>query len=226
MAAPVTAEQMKKLDEYTINEIGIPSMVLMERAALASVEEFYIGGTRPGKWKFDIKKVLCVCGSGNNGGDGFAVARLLAMKGVDTDILFIGKKANLSNESFQQFKIAEKLKLNIFENDVDIIRKNGYTALIDGIFGIGLSREVTGLYKNVIDEMNELKESKGVRILSLDIPSGLSADTGKATGVAAAVVKADKTVTFAFNKVGLTQKCALEFTGEIIVKDIGIYRTS
>ncbi len=216
----VTADEMKKLDEHTIKNIGIPSMVLMERAALASANEFHKGGSVPEPWFFNEKKVLCICGAGNNGGDGFAVARLLAMKGVDVDILFVGRKIGMSRETAHQFKIAENYKIKIYENEFDIFSKFKYTSFVDGLFGIGLAREVKGLYKNIIKEMNHLRESRGARILALDIPSGLSADTGEIMGIA---VKADKTVTFAFNKVGMTTGEGPEYAGEVIVKDIGIY---
>lgn len=220
MTKLVTAAEMKALDEYTIKNMGVPSMVLMERAALASVEEFLRGGSEPGPWFFDEKKVLCICGAGNNGGDGFAVARLLHMKGIDVSILFVGRKTSLSKETAQQFRIAENYGIPIHENKFDIMRKHKYTALIDGIFGIGLARNVQGSYKSLIKEMNEIKKSGSVRILSLDIPSGLSADTGEVMGVA---VKADKTVTFAFGKIGMTKGQGPEYAGEIAVKDIGIY---
>lgn len=236
----VTAAQMKSYDKYTIEKMGVPSMVLMEHAAMACVEEFYKGGgsgssrhdasSGSSRWEFDKEKVLCVCSAGNNGGDGFAVARLLHLDGVNVEILFIGSRKKCSNETTQQFAICENYGINIHINDVEIIASGGYTSVVDAIFGIGLDREVEGKYAEAISNINRLSGSdqvlnkvagcNAVRVLSCDIPSGLNADTGQVMGVA---VKAAMTVTFAYNKVGLTIGEGPKYSGEVIVKDIGIY---
>lgn len=200
----ISSSEMKRCDDYTINQIGVPSMVLMEKAAMSVVEELY-GGS------FDLKQVLIVCGSGNNGGDGFAVARLLHLKNVKVSILFIGEKASLTTQTKQQKNIAENYGINIY-NEVDI---SGYTTVVDAIFGFGLSRKVEGKYAETIKEIND----SDADVLALDIPSGISADTGKVMGVA---IRAKETVTFAYNKVGLVLYPGAEHAGAIKVKDIGI----
>lgn len=200
----VNSNEMKKCDAYTINNIGIPSMVLMERAALGVVEELYDGA-------FDLKKVLVVCGKGNNGGDGFAVARLLFLKDIDVKILFVGDEEKCTKETSQQMKIVQNYGIEVCRNsDFD-----QYTTIVDALFGIGLSQAVKGEYADIIDKINK----SAAQILSVDIPSGISADTGEIMGIA---VKANKTVTFAYNKVGLTIKSGIEYAGIIKVKDIGI----
>ena len=100
-------EQMKSADAYTIEQLGIPSLVLMERAALKVVEALY-------ERKMDLAKVLIVCGSGNNGGDGFAMARLLHEKGICAEVLFAGKESSLSEECALQKKIAERIGISVF----------------------------------------------------------------------------------------------------------------
>ena len=118
---------MKRCDLTTIEKIGMPSMVLMERAALSVIEELA---------SFDLTKVLIVCGSGNNGADGYAVARLLHLQKIAVDILFIGNEQKRSPENNQQKKIAEYYGVKSVK-DIEI---NQYTTIIDALFGIGLSR--------------------------------------------------------------------------------------
>ena len=151
--------QMSAADKYTIEKVGIPSLVLMERAALKTVETM-------NEYGIDTSKALIVCGSGNNGGDGFAIARLLGEKGQYPRIFFAGKEASLSTECKTQKKIAENLGIEIItENPQD-----EYTVIIDAIFGVGLSREVSGKYADIISWMNE----QNCRKVAVDIPSGVS----------------------------------------------------
>ncbi len=100
-------EQMKKADQYTIQQIGVPSVVLMERAALKIVEVLE-------EKKKDLRRPLIVCGSGNNGGDGFAVARLLAEKGCHVDVLFTGRESSMTEECRLQAQIDKNLGINLF----------------------------------------------------------------------------------------------------------------
>ena len=136
-------EQMKKADQYTIQQIGVPSVVLMERAALKIVEVLE-------EKKKDLRRPLIVCGSGNNGGDGFAVARLLAEKGCHVDVLFTGRESSMTEECRLQAQIDKNLGINLFTE----IPEKEYTVIIDAIFGVGLCREVAGHYRDVIGWMN------------------------------------------------------------------------
>lgn len=200
----LNSAQMKQFDSDTIQRIGVPSLVLMERAAMSVAEEISRAG-------LDTGCVLVICGSGNNGGDGFAVARLLEERGVRVTAAFVGKEQSLSEEANLQKKICENCGIKISTN----FMHREYTTIVDAIFGIGLSREVTGPYADVIDWMNQQPS----KIVSVDIPSGISADTGRVMGTA---VRADITVTFAYRKIGQILYPGADYCGNLICRDIGI----
>lgn len=202
----LNSEEMKQYDYNTIHRMGMPSMVLMERAALAVVEELD---------SFDMDRILVVCGSGNNGGDGFAIARLLHLQGRKVSILFIGKIENCTEETRQQLQIAQNYGVPMVK-EADFEKP---TLVIDALFGVGLSREVAGPYEKIIQKINESKAA----VVAVDMPSGISADNGKVLGCA---VAAAKTVTFAFRKIGQVLYPGAEYAGEVVVKDIGIDQES
>ena len=204
----VGSGEMKECDRVTIEEYGMPSVVLMERAALAVIQHLLEGD-------FCTRRVLVICGSGNNGGDGFAVARLLHLRKIATDVLFAGKEESLTEDARIQKNICEKYGINIGKN----LNVMEYTCIVDAIFGVGLSREITGHYRTLIEEINAAE----AEVLSVDIPSGISADTGKVMGVA---VRAKKTVTFAFEKTGQILYPGAQYCGELAVCDIGITKES
>lgn len=195
---------MQKVDAHTIQKIGIPSEVLMERAAL-KVVEFMEGRC------LCTGKSLVVCGSGNNGGDGFAVARLLHQKGRDVTLVFVGKEASMSRECRLQAKVARNLGVKI----VTEIPDEEYNIIIDAIFGVGLSREVGGHYAEVVERMNQSRAAK----LAIDIPSGIDAKSGRVLGIA---FRADDTVTFQCEKLGCVLFPGKEYAGRVHVADIGI----
>lgn len=198
-----TREEMQGIDQYTIEEIGIPSMVLMEKAAMAACEEITARFTKE-------KTVLVVAERGNNGGDGIAMARILSSLGYKVDIYEIGGVKRASQQYASQRAIAVALELNFLEE----LPEDDYDIIIDAIFGVGLSREVSGIQKETIERMNQ---KTGVKI-AIDVPSGVDASTGKVMGVA---FLADYTVTFGLNKLGLLLYPGAEYAGEVIVKDIG-----
>jgi len=142
----VNSQQMKKIDAFTIDEIGIPAMVLMENAAneVVAAMEGRISGE-------DI--ILVICGSGNNGGDGMAAARILLNHGFQVDVFLIGERDKLSPESRKQLDIIENLEMVIWD-DISEINFKGYTVLVDAIFGIGLDRPAEGKYAETIQLMN------------------------------------------------------------------------
>ena len=196
--------QMSSADKFTIEETGIPSLVLMERAALKTVEIMHVNG-------IDTSRALVVCGSGNNGGDGFAIARLLTEEGMEAQILFAGKESSLSRECGIQKKIAENLGISIITE----IPAREYTVIIDAVFGVGLSREISGKYKDIIAWMNEQKCQK----VAVDIPSGVSSATGKILGTA---FYADLTVAMACVKVGSEMYPGKYCAGKTVAVPIGI----
>lgn len=200
----VGAQQMKDCDRDTIERIGIPSLVLMERAALSVVEEMHAA-------QLDLSSVLVLCGSGNNGGDGFAVARLLDEQGVRVTAAFVGRELSMSPETGLQKKICENCGIKISSN----FKEHEYTTIVDAVFGIGLSREIEGSYAELIDWIN----LQTAQVAAVDIPSGICADTGKIMGVA---VQADLTVTFAYRKIGQILYPGAAYCGRIVRRDIGI----
>ncbi len=204
----VTAAQMKRCDTYTIKQIGIPSLVLMERAALAVRDE--ILNALP----IYLKHVVVVAGSGNNGGDGLAVARMLKIAGANVTILNAGNPDHASKEHQVQDHICQYYRIPE-TNDPSVL--NDATLIVDAIFGIGIDRPVAGHYVDVINAINDSKAAK----VAVDMPSGINTDTGEIMGTA---VKADLTVTFAFNKLGLTKNEGQQYAGRVIIADdMGTY---
>jgi NAD(P)H-hydrate epimerase len=205
---------MKRLDENTITNHGVPSLVLMERAALAAVETLH-------DEEFDLTRTVAVCGPGNNGGDGIAVARMLHIAGHDATVVFVGEPDRRSDETISQWNIAVSYGVEIVEQRAAAGRGlyAEATTVIDAVFGVGGGRAPAGEFLDAIRMMNRAGAS-GAEILAIDVPSGVSADTGEAAGEA---VSADVTVTFAYKKVGHASSPGSELSGDVVVKDIGIY---
>lgn len=201
----LTGKQMRKADAYTIEKVGLPALVLMERAALEVVRVIELERCRE-------KSILVVCGSGNNGGDGYAVARLLHIKGYDVSIYFAGDEASRSKENLLQKQICEHYQVPVVKN----LKEKEYNIIVDAVFGIGLSREIAGEYREVIKTLNSMKGLK----IAVDIPSGLHDTSGKVMGIA---FRADMTIAIAYLKSGEVLPPANEYTGEIEIADIGIY---
>lgn len=199
-----TAAQMKQGDQDTILNYKMPSMVLMERASLKFTETLVKEGV-------DCSNTLVICGSGNNGGDGFAIARLLLLKGHCVTVLFAGKESSFTDETRLQMLIFEKYGGTV----ITTFPEGEYTVIIDAVFGIGLSRAIEGHYREIIEEMNRKNGFKA----AVDIPSGLHATTGKVLGT---VFKADLTVTFACCKLGMVLYPGHLYTGKVVTADIGI----
>ena len=201
----VNSKEMKRCDAYTMEEIGMPSLVLMERAALLITDELL---SLPKEYK---KKILVVCGGGNNGGDGLAIARLLYLKGLAVEVLFLGKENRCTEETRSQLQILRAYHVP-FKNNLDL---ESYTTIVDAIFGVGLTRDIEGAYFDTIQRINESK----AYVVSVDVPSGVNADNGKIMGIG---VKAHETITLAYSKVGLILYPGAEYAGDIKIKDIGI----
>lgn len=203
----ITSKQMSDIDQYTINEIGIPSMVLMERAALG-VAKTLLSNTA------SSSTILVVCGTGNNGADGVAVARMLALQNRQVEVLLIGNEEKSSEQMKQQLAIARNIGVNVY-NKLKAVNWENYTVFVDALFGIGLSRDVEGPHREAINKINETQDSY---VISVDIPSGLSGDTGDIMGAA---IKANITATFGWQKTGMITVKGKEICGEIVTHDIG-----
>lgn len=204
----VSASEMKRIDRYTIDEIGIPAMVLMERAALAvrdSVLQY-------AKLHPDTdKRVLIYAGTGNNGADGLALARMLMEDDFKVDVISCGEKETASKEWICQKNILENYGLKIQK----IIPDKEYDYIIDALFGVGLSRNIEGSNANYIKILNEKKGRK----IAIDIPSGIDATTGKILGTA---FMADETLTFGYKKRGCCLYPGCLYAGSLKLADIGI----
>ena len=205
----VTADEMKQYDKTTIEEIGIPSLVLMERAALSVYEEILRLYPQDGQ---ECKKlhVLVLAGCGNNGADGLALARMLSGR-CAVEVAILGNQEKATAEWKTQYDILQNFPVRTGRKP----EREEYDILIDAIFGVGLSREVTGEYAERIAWFNGMKGFK----IAVDVPSGIHSDTGRSLGCAA---KADLTVCFAFGKRGLYFYPGCEYAGRVVVKDIGI----
>ncbi len=213
----LNADEMKSLDASAINDYHIPSLILMEHAAL-NVHDYICE-------KYAVNdKVVIVSGTGNNGADGLCLARLLYQTGFNPVVFLLGNESKLTKEARVHCDSLNSLGIKLYNISSQI---SGLTAeilvseialssvVVDAIFGISLNREVTGIYSDVIAVINEYSN----KIISLDIPSGVSADKGEVLGIA---VKADVTITFAKPKVGLCLYQGAMYSGEVIVADIGI----
>lgn len=201
----VNAAQMKAADQYTIQKLGVPSLELMEHAAQACVQVLE-------DEKVDLSHVCVVCGSGNNGGDGFAIARILQNNRYSVETFCVGNPENYTEETQEQMHRLQECGGKI---TYGMPQEDSYSVIIDAVFGVGLSRKVEGRYRQVIEQMNRMRGTK----FAVDIPSGLSATTGCILGCA---FKADYTVTFQLKKIGLELSQGRTMAGRVIVPDIGI----
>lgn len=207
MAKTLTTKEMKKFDKFTIEKIGIPSIVLMERASLA-IRDIVL------KRHYDLSNVVVVAGYGNNGGDGLAVARLLKIERANVTIINVGNSKHESSERATQRKICTYYKIPTTD---DLSALNDATLIVDAIFGVGIDRPVAGEYLEAIQAINQTTATT----VAVDVPSGLNSDTGTPLNEA---VRADLTVAIAFNKLGFGTNPGKEHVGEVVVADdMGVY---
>lgn len=212
-----TAAQMKELDRQAIEERMIPSIDLMERAAEGIVKEVLeLLPDRPSKCK-----VAVFCGAGNNGGDGIAAARMLFMKGVRVRVFQVGSFERMTPDALEETRRLSECGVELELYTPEDLTQSGWArsshVLIDAVFGVGLSRKIAeeSLFASAIHLMNECPG----KVISADIASGIAADTGMVLGCA---VKADKTITFTFEKVGQVVGEGNLLSGDVVVWDIGI----
>ncbi|MHC1728501.1 MAG: NAD(P)H-hydrate dehydratase [Syntrophobacteraceae bacterium] len=212
----LTAQEMAELDHRTIREIGIPGIVLMENAAQGAAAFFL-------RVVPDLaeRHIAVIAGSGNNAGDGFALARILHSKGARVKVVCLRPPGKLSGDALTNFRILEKIRIPItvwneaedFEAQWALV--NQCDAIIDAILGTGLRDDVRGLYREMIERISKLS----IPVLSVDIPSGLDATIGNPLGAA---VRATATATFGFLKIGHVIEPGPEYCGQVEVIDIGI----
>lgn len=227
MKTLLTGIQMKQADTWSIQEFGMESLVLMERAALCAASHI-LSGHRPGR-------VFLLCGIGNNGADGLAMARILAQNGWQVSVLAIGKIEKATREWLYQKRLLDQMKIEVMQMSSDPKEIGSETAwkeklaacypqadvYVDALFGIGLSREVTGVYRTAIEQWNAHKEAYGAYGVAVDICSGLDAKTGQILG---ACIEADVQITFGYGKLGQFLYPGAEVAKKTIVSDIGFPR--
>lgn len=205
------AAEMRAIDKAASEKGGIPSIVLMENAAMACVNEL--------NRDFDLsqKSAAIFCGKGNNGGDGFTIARHLHNLGTEVSVYLVCGNT-FSGDALTNFEIIKKMGIKIElitdTENLDLIIK-AHDVVIDAIYGTGIHGIVRGISYEVIEAINE----NAKYVMSVDIPSGVDADSGEICGVC---VKANKTVTFAAYKIGMLMFPAADYVGEVTVADISI----
>lgn len=209
----VTAAQMQALDRRAIQEGAIPGRVLMERAGSQVVERLERRfGTCKGK------RILVLCGKGNNGGDGFVAARLLHQRRARVHTLMLASPPELTPDArlmYRRFhQAAGRAAARPFTETTKALVKDA-DILVDALLGTGLAAEVSGRYRDAIVAINSVP----VPVVAVDVPSGIHADTGALLGAA---VQADLTVTFGLPKLGLYLGAGIDHAGEVSVADIGI----
>ena len=211
----LTADGSKKIDSYCIENLKIPSAVLMERAAYSVYEELFVKEYM-GADKFKNASFTFIAGVGNNGGDALCLARIMFQKKFNVNVYIAGDMNKLSTDNKLQAEILENIGVKIENIDTEekVTDIKFGNVIVDGIFGISLNRKVKGLYKKVIEKINESKKY----VIALDVPSGLNATSGSVCGES---VKADITFTFGYIKSGLILCKGKDYSGKIIKTDIG-----
>ena len=209
-----SVSEIQNLDKQTIEVLGIPGLVLMERAALGA---FSVIQDKFRNLLRSDKPVVIAVGSGNNGGDGLALGRMIHQTGKNVIIFTFAPEDKSSPDNITQLKICRSLGLTIIPYSLkefaDYIKDA--SLIVDSLFGVGLAREVKGIFEEAINEMN----NSGKPVIALDIPSGIHGDTGQALGIAC---RCDNTVTFALPKYGLMMDNAVDYVGNLSIIDIGI----
>jgi len=208
-----TREEVREVDRIAIEDYAMPGVVLMENAGrgAAAVAREMLGAK-------EDARVAVVCGRGNNGGDGFVVARHLHNHGVAVTVHLLSPRDKIGGDALVNLQIAEKMRLDIRRSAPGELGLSGADLVVDALLGTGLSGEVREPYASAIRAIN----AAGKPVLAIDIPSGLDANTGEILGCC---VRARRTATFALPKVGFTRNRGPEMTGRVTVVDIGIPRS-
>ncbi len=228
----MTKEQVRAVDSWAINTLGIPGVVLMENAGRSCAELI------KDKLKDIAEPKVCIfCGTGNNGGDGYVIARHLLNSSFEVVVVICGSREKVKGDAKINLDILERLgqptsragdstsrqveQLNLRDGDVPAQVKTfagDADMVVDGLFGTGLSGQLSDEYKQLIETINACN----CPILAVDIPSGLDCDSGSAIGGLGAAIRASYTVTFVAVKKGFASKGAAQYTGEIFVASIGV----
>ena len=211
----ISSSKMRAIDRLATEKFGIPSLILMENAGRSVACE------AEGMIRSKAVSIAILCGYGNNGGDGFVVARHLTNRGYRVVVYLVGKQKKMSKDTETNFIIIKKSKIRMkrIANQKQItqairhIKKS--QLLIDAVFGIGVKGGLSSFYCQLFTKIN----SSGIAVLSIDIPSGLDADKGMPLPIA---IKAKKTVTMGLAKIGFKSRLARKYLGRVTVADISL----
>jgi ADP-dependent NAD(P)H-hydrate dehydratase / NAD(P)H-hydrate epimerase len=212
----LNSDQMREADRRTIDEIGIPSIVLMENAgrqAVAAMEAAFED--------LSTSRVAVLCGRGSNGGDGFVIARTLVQRGVDTVVFLMGSVSDVKGDARTNLEILGHIGLTVVEVttaqewELHFSEVSACDVIVDAILGTGTRGKLLGLLETVVADINGL----GVPVVAIDVPTGLSGDTHELQGAA---IEATMTVTLGAPKIPLILPPADSHTGDLVIADIGI----
>lgn len=205
MYLPVS--QIRAVDRYAIDVLGIPSLILMENAGKNSSSIILREYPK-------VEKYLVICGKGNNAGDGFVIARQLIIWGKEVDILLLNKPDSFSPDAKVNYEICRKLNIGLISRE-DINSLEKYDAFIDAVYGVGFRGDLPENISSLFTSVNAVTASK----IAIDIPSGIEADSGK---LDKSSFKADVTITMFAKKQAFKSLASTEVTGKVFVVDIGI----
>ncbi len=214
----ITAEQMQAIDRNAIENLGIPGALLMENAGRAAAEEILNDA-----YELFPGPIMVLAGPGNNGGDGYVVARILADRGWQVETIILAAEERISGDAALMLQILKQLNGNIcfIEDQKSLCEAIDNTApqlFIDALLGTGLSTEVAGIYRQAIELVNQ----HAAQVVAVDIPSGVSGSDGRVLGAA---IEADLTLSFDSAKVGHYSRPGADYVGELRVLEIGIPRS-
>lgn len=219
---PLTRQEVREVDRVAIEEYGIPGVVLMENAGRGTALHILqaLGGTAEGR------RITIACGGGNNGGDGFVIARHLYNAGAAVTVLLATDPEQYKGDAQVNYRIARAMNLPMVPCQSSEQTQHATTPLlgsdciVDALLGTGFAGEVRSPLRGLIEEINTVA-LHGIKVVAVDIPSGLDCDTGEVGGAA---IRASLTVTFVAPKVGMLADVARSHIGHIVVVDIGVPR--
>jgi len=203
---------IRQIDAAAVQQLGMPGLLLMENAARGACE--VLESREP------QGEIIILCGPGNNGGDGLSMARLLAANGIESDVYLVSAGKTLTNDAQSNFDFLQKSGIKVRAGDAESIKVvvAGLTPddwIVDALLGTGIRGTLRSPFHEIVESVNQ----SAAQVLSVDVPSGLNADTGEPCGVA---VRADVTVTFVATKAGFRFEHASPYLGRIEVRQIGV----
>lgn len=211
-ALVLSREQVRRVDRIAIEQFKVPGIVLMENAARGVTDVVWEEMLSDG-----FERVAILCGGGNNGGDGLAVARHLHNYGAKVIVGLFGDPAKYAGDALINWQIVQAMKLPTFPVSADTIGDLHADLIVDAIYGTGLTSPPRDPFPEVVEAVRE----SGMQVIAVDLPSGLDCDTGKPLSE---TIGADMTVTFVARKKGFDEEGSEDFTGEVVVADIGCPR--